>query len=1406
MLLELLGCLGGKVIDKLIDGSLDAAIDKVTKNKIISEYMRVSEDIKKNLLEDNRKENYYDPLQRLLENSRIIENIFSMCYTFSCESLAERKQYIKEYIHEFLKNDHLSTVDRDIIVGKILQQYDYCFDIINKPDDETRKIINQIGLQIANQGEEQKLIANEIDCSIMDLIKLVNELKQKLLTSEIDLSYIHELTKESIDNLNVRFSRDFNVDVEFTKWLEMFTNTSNNKKNLYNGMKKVIDAIRSISIVDHSKILPQWTGLLTSINNNEKVKYDLLENETDEFLSVVDDAITSKYKDKQKEYYESNDYHNWRYLCNVNNALDKYRKSMQSDTLIVTGEAGIGKSHSLAYFVFNEYFEKNEICIFLLGQHINLENNLVSIIENQLHIPYTLEQYLDKLNCLAEKNNIEIPFIIEGINESLCSERWKEYFSGLVELFAKFQRIKLIISIRNTYLKKCLPQDFSSRQGTLVIEHKGFEDNYGNAVAKFFDYYGISKPSFPILYQDFYNPLFLHTLCKTVKGSGKTNIEEYSSFTDIFVKYINVIEEKAAQECNYLPGLKIIKKIVDQVVKTGVENKDFYGIKLDEFYKIVKRNAEVADVNVGKFVNIMIDEGLFYIDIYTYGDEEEYVRFSYERYHNILTASYLMENINSSSEVINEIKSGSLHEIFTGYGNGITEELFIMIPEKYNIEVLGLVEEKKPSQKLDFFLNSLIWRKGDTITVETFKLINEELLSRQYYFEEFLKTMMIIAPLENHPLNVLRLHKFLMQFSMSKRDAFWVKCLYDDTNYVGVLNNLLTLIKSQKKVYSKKTVHLISMLICWSFATTNNLYRENAIRNLSFLLTDNIDIACELIEEFKTVDDGYIKEGLYCAIYGAVMCSTTEENAYKLVVDIVVDIFQEEQVYPHIMVRAHAKGIIDYYEYKGVELPTGIERRNPPYNSLWYDTIPTNDDIEKYEFDYRGKVTREQYCVNKIISSMATNTGESPHKYGDFGRYIFEGWVEPWEYHFLPQELSNLVVKIIMDQYQYDYKTHGKFDCLVQEYDRHNHKNERIGKKYQRIASFEMLARLSDNFEPGIVETVYSEEYSNCNHNRFEKFLQMFGMSESDEETEVNEMELDEYITEEDDVKKIFKPYPYEGPWQFDYRGIDPSCWVVKKSDNEENCYINYTWDETEKWTSNESQSVSTEQMLFLSYGGKKYIVIDACNSWKKDRKDFELKPQKYVFIATAMMTSTTKSIDKENAADIGNEIRHDGNPQSYNIFAREYYWSQAYKNYEEEVRMERVDDEKSDFIATGIQYMCPQSYSEDVENVLSSYMIPSKDIVEYMKLVQNEEGKWIDETGELVAVDLAVAGYQRMLLISKEKIDRYLIDMNMKLVWSIYTEKEDRPNMYATREIAVWDGSEFMTVQYEEETWRTRE
>lgn len=1409
---KILEFVGEKILDKIVDGSINAMMEDATKQKLLQEYQKIKIEIEDNLLKQNINESYYENLQKLLSETRIIDIIFNFSYMFCELSKEERVNYINSYIDDFFNGRNVDRSDISIIKGKLVQEYDYCFYIINRPDEKSRMIINQIVLQIANSSSEQEKIIESLKCEVRDITITLEEVIKMLSSNNIDLKYLHELVGTSLENLKGRFSRDFNVDVELSNWLNKFCNTELNKERLYKETVEMQKAIGQNSIVGNKDLLQHLNQLINQIRKDEAFEYDLLKDEVEKFIRETEIAIKKKYENSEKDYYQSNEYYSWRHLCGVDSELEEYRKAMLSDVFIITGEAGVGKSHSIAQFINNSYYVDNKPCIFLLGQHLNENVDPVNMIERCLHLTYTLQSFLEELNAFAANKNIEIPFIIEGINEGLYSDIWKEYLSGLVSSFSQYKKIKLVISIRKTYIKKCLPEGYDKRESTFIIEHKGFENNSLDAITAFFEYYEIKMPTFPILYSDFYNPLFLHTLCKTIQGSENKVIEEYSSFTEVFANYIKVVENIVAQKCNYRENLKLVQKLVNNVVKYSLDNNARYGIEIATFYHIVGDCVALFGISQSDFVQAMIDSGLFYTELYGYEEENEYIQFAYERYHNIIAAQYLLKDINTTEELQDCILNGNLRECFTKHQDGIIEELFVQVPKKYKIDLLELLPEEEAIKVLELYLNSLVWRKGTDINIESTRvLINRYIIVRKGYFEMMLNKFFIIAPIENHPFNAFKLHDYLSKFHMADRDSFWVKIVTNDLKYSGVLTNLLRLSKSQNKMYSKETKHLILLFLSWTLACTKNDYRDNAIRTMVYLLENELDIALLLLEKFSGIDDGYVKEGIYCAVYGAVLRSSDLTQAEELGNAVYKDIFEKEEVYPHVIVRAHAKGILDYLSYRNVMIDKDLSKIKPPYNSKWYEKIPTDEEIKAYEFDYRdGNVTREMYCVNSIISSMATNTGENAGGYGDFGRYIFEGWVEPWEYHFVAQELSNVVVKIIMDQYGYDYKKHAEFDTQVNHDNRHDHICERIGKKYQRIASFEMLARLSDNFEPGDVETIYSEAYLERRHKEFERFLQ-FRRVDPEEEVELEGVSEDNYEESEADVKSVFTPYRYEGPWQFEYRGIDPTV-LAEKVKEEKNLWEDI-WHIPEtplkEWACEESKEPDFNNILFLKYSGEDFVIVEMYNTWKSEEKMLEEEPKEYFIKALATLIPDDYPVHSKEKNRMREFAEGKNYSETYTIFAREFYWSEAYKNYERQYQkehMEDIEDRDEEFISTGIDYHCPASYSEQVENVVSSYSIPSQYFIDEMHLEQLEDGKWFNQTGELIAVNVAFAGYHAALLIRKAALLQLMSDKKLKVAWGIYTEKKDKNIRYETRKIAQWDGEDLTAVQYQEEQWTSRE
>jgi hypothetical protein len=219
---------------------------------------------------------------------------------------------------------------------------------------------------------------------------------------------------------------------------------------------------------------------------------------------------------------------------------------------------------------------------------------------------------------------------------------------------------------------------------------------------------------------------------------------------------------------------------------------------------------------------------------------------------------------------------------------------------------------------------------------------------------------------------------------------------------------------------------------------------------------------------FKDVDDPYIRERIYAIAYGCAVKESDSENLRRLSMFVYEEVFNKKEVYPHILLRDYARNIIEYTVYTGVQLDIDINKIKPPYKSA-FPSIPSDNDIKKYKYDYNSAEFKDYYwSQNHILSSMKVEYSRdgSPGGYGDFGRYTFQSYFSDWK-QLHPMDFKNIAVKRIFDL-GYDVEKHGKYDREVmmgRSYNRHLEFNERIGKKYQWIALHELAAQVSDNYK-----------------------------------------------------------------------------------------------------------------------------------------------------------------------------------------------------------------------------------------------------------------------------------------------------------------------------------------------------
>lgn len=974
----------------------------------------------------------------------------------------------------------------------------------------------------------------------------------------------------------------------------------------------------------------------------------------------------------------------------------------------------------------------------LLGQHFTSEESpWTQVLRNLLRLDCNEKQLLGALNAKAEAQGERLLFIIDAINEGKGKYFWSEHISGFISEFSKYPWIGLVISIRSSYEKLLIPDELFSRNKVIKVNHLGFERIEYRASSFFFSQYGIEQPSVPLLNPEFSNPLFLKLFCEGLNRSGLTKIPKgYGGFSSIIDFFIESIDDKLSKPVffDYPSGRRIIRKVVDGLIEHKLEN--------DLNFVTYEDAIDIADGILSKFsskrqfLDALISEGVLSKNLFWKedGGSEEGVYLAYERFEDHLKTSYLLDKLCKTDKLENIFRAqGKLYRYIENpyFSQGILESLSIQVPERTGKELYELLEEEQKTyiSVIESFVYSLIWRKSGTIKENTKAYVNKYILCNEQTLDIFFQMVYSVSSDPEHFYNANFLHRYLMQFTLSDRDAIWTTYLHDRNHEDTSMVRLIDWAKSEeeKSYLSCDSRLLAAKALAWLFTSTNILLRDSATKALVVLLENNIVIITELLSEFEKVNDPYVYERIFAAAYGAVLCSEKLEELNSLSEYIVETIFRKDEIYPNVLVRDYARNIVEYATYKGFINLEEIEIIRPPYKSSFPSTFPTNDEIDAYKYDYKSEGFKDYFWgQNSILSSMITEYGRGTCCYGDFGRYTFQSALHDWK-DFNPNDLSNYACKLIFEEYGYDVEKHGMFDRLASSGNRHNNEKERIGKKYQWIALYEVIARISDNYKIVEESTRWGDNKS--------------------------------YVW-------------FKGPWEPFVRNIDPTVVhqqlkVIYEAEILTS-RIDYTdWDDThENWLVSDQHLPKPECIIPITDSeNEEWLVLENYLSWEepvpvgKDKYDY---PRKHLWYQ--IRSYLVKDDEAENLIHWLKDQHFMGGwfPEGhdrYQVFSREYYWSQAYQFFDNPYYggndWEKVYDQLS--LDNVIAHVLPTSEwhrwesGADYKNQ-PSYLAPREYMYSAMKLQYSKNiGEWLNENGQVVCFDPSVRQGCPSSLIAKK-------------------------------------------------------
>ncbi len=621
--------------------------------------------------------------------------------------------------------------------------------------------------------------------------------------------------------------------------------------------------------------------------------------------------------------------------------------------------------------------------------------------------------------------------------------------------------------------------------------------------------------------------------------------------------------------------------------------------------------------------------------------------------------------------------------------------------------------------------------------------IMNEIMNDEENLFSFIEALYAVATETNNFSNATRLHNWLIGMtSMAERDAIWSQLVAKNYNSETNIHRLISWSLSEERdLLNDDRRLLLCQAIIWLFTTTNNELRDMATKALVNQLINHIGIIKQLLMIFQNIDEPYLQERLWAAAYGATRNSSCFDGMDELGSWVYNYFFCRNKVYPNVLVRDYARNIIEYVSELSKYVPKDKSIIVPPYKSEFPKHLPSNDEIDRLILKKTAGNFIWREVLDKIKSSMVTEYGRGISMYGDFGRYVFQALLSSWDHQDI-QLLSNYGVWLILNKYGYDPKLFAEFDTYAPKtssrYPRRRYNVERIGKKYQWIALYEIAALLSDNFK----------------------------------------------INNEDRGKNPEKYVYFSGPWEPHFRNIDPTClWQDVPLVTFPNGVLSYDSfiENLDNWSQNTKDIPNFETNLeFVDYNGQAWYMLHGFLAWEKHNRNapmYENITQRVLYCESASFVKPKGFADllkwlqeKSEATELGHVSDKIG------VFLREFYDSPAYEFFsdsyyygtEEWKTIDGYPNESTEIMPVYDSYLC-----ESESNESQRFILPCRRLYDFFHLYCGKSsGEWCSGNDVICKEIKLEKDDNHCLLIKKDKLLEFLKAENLKIVWTCFAEK----------------------------------
>ncbi|MDE2935628.1 MAG: hypothetical protein OXP37_02165 [Chloroflexota bacterium] len=664
---------------------------------------------------------------------------------------------------------------------------------------------------------------------------------------------------------------------------------------------------------------------------------------------------------------------------------------VNGNVAVVTGEAGIGKTHLLCDLA-SRRVESGLPTVLLMGQNFLTKEAPWRQALDRLQILHLgPEKFVGALEASAQASNSRALLIVDALDEAEGFEIWPQGLAAFLRLATRSRWIACMVSVRSAYGDTVISGEVW--EDAVQIYHRGFGSRSYEATKTYLEHFKVTIPPTPLLRPEFNNGLFLKLFCQGLgnRASIDHDIADVG-IAEVFDWVVRDVNFRLSRKLDYNEDANPVQLALSGLAAKLADSKS-HSIPANQASEIVDAILPLTGFSRSLY-RALVSEGLL-LEIPYYGKggaNQKHVAIAYGRFADHLIGAHLLESCPDADALSREFEAGgSLEFLFEGTRRGwrsVLEALCAQIPAKFGRELPQVAPstfEFETGRRA--FLSSITWRSRTSWTqelrnqFERLLRVSEDLAARDVF-----NVLLSVATLPGHPLNAGYLDDYLRSWSMPDRDARWSVYLhginrYDDGGPVErLLDWAIDLSEAGREPLGDEIAELASTALAWMFSTSDRSVRDRATKGLVRLLSGRIPATTNLVERFQETDDPYVVERIYAVAYGVATSCHAGSELEALATNVYNSVFAAGAPYPHILLRDYARGVIERAIHLGAEIEVDADLIRPPYSSRW----PTLDEKAVDELGHRTEPSSDDHDESYRASGSIRFSVMS----WDFGEYV----------------------------------------------------------------------------------------------------------------------------------------------------------------------------------------------------------------------------------------------------------------------------------------------------------------------------------------------------------------------------------------------------------------------------------